>query len=122
MTVEIVFETPVDTAIIASINMAIALIVLLILYYMLKPRSQRITSVYLAGEGEEIVKSITPSPLNLYWSFIKRFAGKIYSYLSETMHTGSLIDWIEFMISWYGLLMILSILVIIMYILVGVKG
>ncbi len=118
----IAYDNPIDVTIAASINMVVALAILALLYYVLRPRARRVTSVYLAGEGEEIVKSMTPSPLNLYWNFIKRFAKTIYSYLTETMHTGSLMDWAEFMVSWYGLLIILTLLVVITYLIVGVKG
>ena len=116
------FNNPVEVTIVVSINMAVAMAVLALIYYLLRPRTRRVTNVYLAGEGEEIVKSITPSPLNLYWNFIKRFARVIYDRLTGVMHTGSLMDWVNYMVSWYGLLILLTILTVITYLVVGLKG
>ena len=116
------FDNPVEVTIVVSINMAVAMAVLALIYYLLRPRTRRVTNVYLAGEGEEIVKSITPSPLNLYWNFIKRFARVIYDRLTGVMHTGSLMDWVNYMVSWYGLLILLTILTVITYLVVGLKG
>lgn len=112
------FNNPIETAVVASINLAVAMAVLGLIYYFIRPRSRRITEVYLAGEGEEIVSSISPSPLNLYWFFIKRFAKRIYDYLVGAMHTGNLMDWVSYMVSWYGLLILISVLAVIAYIVV----
>ena len=111
----IIYNNPVEVAIIASINMGIAMIILALIYYVLRPKTRRVTTVYLAGEGEEVVSSFSPSPLNLYWGFIKRFAKKLYKHFTEAMHTGNLMDWVGYMVSWYGLLIILSLLVLITY-------
>ncbi|MEM4533100.1 MAG: sodium:proton antiporter [Desulfurococcaceae archaeon] len=114
---EIRLDNPIQAVFYIVINFAILLVVLGAFYILLKPGSRRKTSIYLSGEGEEVIsfKSITPSTLNLYWFFIKRFAKKIYEHLVNTIHTGNLMDWVEFMVSWYGLLIIASILTTIIY-------
>ncbi|OYT38475.1 MAG: sodium:proton antiporter [Desulfurococcales archaeon ex4484_58] len=110
------YNNPIDLTIAVTINLVIALLVLTIIYWILKPGSRRVTTVYLAGEGEEIVSSFSPSPLNLYWGFIKRFAKTIYKYLLEAMHTGDIHDWISYMVSWYGILILASLIILITYI------
>ncbi|MET1160392.1 MAG: sodium:proton antiporter [Thermoprotei archaeon] len=111
----LLLENPVDITILATINLGVAMTILALVYYIIRPRSRRVTTVYLAGEGEEVVSSISPSPLNLYWFFIKRFAKRIYGYLVEAMHTGNLMDWVDYMVSWYGILILVSILTLIAY-------
>ncbi len=113
--VEIKYHDPVVATIVLTINMALVLVILGIIYLLVRPKSRRVTTVYLSGEGEEIVKSISPSPLNLYWNFVKRFARTIYSYLTNAMHTGNMMDWISYMVSWYGLLILLSLVVLIVF-------
>jgi len=113
--------TSIELAIIISLNMLIVLTILGLLYIVLKPRSRRVTEIYLSGEGEDVIasKAYTPSPIHLYWGFIKRFARTVYGYLTEAMHTGNLMDWVEYMISWYGLLILISIIILVVYIIIG---
>lgn len=85
-------------------------VVLGVLYYLLKSKKVRETTVYLSGEPEEVVSMIVPSAAALYWGLMKRFAGSLYRTLMEKVHTGSLHDWFKFISSWLGLLLILSIL------------
>jgi len=112
---KIVYNSPIDLTIVLTISLFISLTVLGLIYWMIRPKARRVTSVYLSGEGEEVVESLSPSPVNLYWSFIKRFAKLLYDYLTRAMHTGSLMDWVSYMVSWYGLLILVSIIVLIGY-------
>lgn len=93
-----------------------AIVFLVILYLALRTgkHSRRITEIYLSGEGEDVAVSYTPSPMNLYWTIIKRFFKYLYEELVEKIHTGNLMDWASFMLSWSGILLILSIAVTIM--------
>lgn len=107
---------PVALTIWLSTIFLIALLFLITLYIALRPRKHgsRVTEIYLSGEGEDVVSSHTPSPMNLYWTIIKRFFKYIYDGLIEKIHTGNLLDWANFMLSWTGILLILSIAVTIM--------
>ncbi|MEM0355378.1 MAG: sodium:proton antiporter [Desulfurococcaceae archaeon] len=104
-------SNPVALTVILSFIFVLAIVFLTILYLALRPKthSRRITEIYLSGEGEDVVSSHTPSPMNMYWTIIKKFFNQIYRELIEKMHTGSLLDWASFMLSWFGLLIILSI-------------
>lgn len=104
---------------ISSVAMCLVLLVAAILYYALKSRRSRETTVYLSGEPESTVSMITPSILALYWGFMKRFARALYKSLVEDVHTGSLHDWYRFISSWLGLLLVLSVLVYIAALLLG---
>ncbi len=77
---------------------------------------RRFTDTYLGGEPESVVDTTTPSPMNLYWGFIKRFGRGLYRSIRDRFHTGNLQDWISLMASWYGLLIILSIILGIIYV------
>lgn len=106
------YETnPIDITLTLSLSFITLLMVLTIIYLLVRPKNAgwRITGIYLSGEGEEVVKSHTPSPMNLYWSIMKRFFKSIYRALLERMHTGNFMDWINFMSSWFGVLILISI-------------
>ena len=89
------------------------------LYYLLKSRRVRETTMYLSGEPEEVVSMPAPSVGALYWGFMKRFARSLYKALVESVHTGSLHDWFKFISSWLGFLLILLILIYTVYVLMG---
>ncbi len=103
----------------ASLYMFTAFTIILVVYEALRNKRVRYTGTYLGGEPEDIVSNPTPSPANLYWGFIKKFAGSLYHALRDRMHTGSLQDWLLFMSSWYGLLLLLSIILTVVYVLEG---
>lgn len=105
-TFKIIYITTIVTGFIFS--------VLLLLYYVLKSNRARITSVYLSGEGENVVSHITPSVGSLYWGFIKRFARALYRSLVEKVHTGSLHDWFKFLSSWFSILLLLAVIVFVL--------
>ncbi len=98
---------------------ALLLVITLLLYYMLKSRTIRISEVYLSGESESVVSMISPSVASLYWGFIKRFAKSIFNVLVTKVHTGSLHDWYKFISSWYGILLLISIVVFTTLMLIG---
>ncbi|MEM1639153.1 MAG: sodium:proton antiporter [Desulfurococcaceae archaeon] len=93
-------------------------IVLALLYYALKSKEARVTTVYLSGESESVIAWITPSIASLYWGFMKKFARSIYRVLVEKIHTGSLHDWFKFISSWFSILLITAIIVFILTLLV----
>jgi len=98
---------------------ALLLVITLLLYYMLKSRTIRVSEVYLSGEPESVVSMISPSVASLYWGFIKRFARSIFNVLITKVHTGSLHDWYKFISSWYGILLMISIVVFTTLMLIG---
>jgi hypothetical protein len=98
---------------------ALLLAITLLLYYMLKSRITRVSDVYLSGEPESVVSSISPSIASLYWGFIRRFARSIFNILVTKVHTGSLHDWYKFISSWYGILLLISIVVFTTLMLIG---
>lgn len=102
-----------------TLIMGFIAIVLTLLYYGLKSRGVRNTSVYLSGEPESVVSSITPSIASLYWGFMKKFAKSLYRILVEKIHTGSLHDWFKFLSSWFSVLLIIAIIVFILALLAG---
>ncbi|MEL9939765.1 MAG: sodium:proton antiporter [Ignisphaera sp.] len=91
------------------------LAVTIAVYYTLKSKRVRITSVYLGGEPENVVSMITPSVGALYWGFMKRFAKHLYEALVEKIHTGSLHDWQKFISSWLAILIIISIISFVLF-------
>lgn len=94
---------------ISMVSVGIVLLVSIALYWALKSRHIRETSVYLSGEPEGVVSEITPGVGALYWGFVRKFAKRTYQALLEKIHTGSLQDWLRFISSWFGLLILLSI-------------
>lgn len=111
------FIDPGVLAVYLSIYMVLAFLSIAIIYFIVRTGRERITTTYLSGEPEDIVSNPTPSPSHLYWAIMSRFAAKLYDCLRERMHTGNLQDWIDFMASWYGLLLVLSIIIGLIYIL-----
>ncbi len=109
------FMDPGVLAVYLSIYMVLAFLSIAIIYYILRTSKERTTTMYLSGESEEIVSNPTPSPSHLYWAIMSRFAAKLYDCLRERMHTGNLQDWIGFMTSWYGLLLVVSIIIGLIY-------
>ncbi len=85
------------------------------------PRGGEAVEPYIGGEHPSILsKPIVPEP-NLYWAFISRNLRGLYIFLKKEMHTGRLSDWIKYMSSWFGLLLLLSLATII-YMLVSLWG
>lgn len=98
---------------------ALALVTGFLIYYALRSKSERVTDVYLAGEPESVVSMISPSIGALYWGFVRKFAKRLYEDLVGKVHTGSLHDWLRFISSWFGLLMLIAIITGIIIILGG---
>lgn len=111
MQIRIYATNPIELALTLSICFVTVIVTLAVLYLLIRPKNagSRVTEIYLSGEGEEVVKSHTPSPINLYWSIMKRFLKSIYDALVMKMHTGNFMDWINFMSSWFGVLILISI-------------
>jgi hypothetical protein len=105
------------TIVVALLGLSILTVSLL--YYALKSKRIRVTNVYLSGEPESVVSSVTPSVSSMYWGFMKRFAKSIYRVLVEGVHTGSLHDWYRFLSSWLALLVLLAVIVFIASIIAG---
>ncbi len=116
MVVRHVISDPGLVALYLTAYMLIALALLTIIFVAISSKKRRVTTIYLSGEPKDVIKEHVPAPGHLYWGFVKRFARRIYEYLIERMHTGNLQDWINFMASWYGLLLLLSIILGIIYV------
>uniref|UniRef100_A0A7C2VLJ7 Sodium:proton antiporter n=1 Tax=Ignisphaera aggregans TaxID=334771 RepID=A0A7C2VLJ7_9CREN len=108
-----------DVVYIATIAAGLAFIVLSVLYYTTRSRRVRVTPVYLSGEKEDVVSSVSPSVATLYWGFMKRFARALYDALIGRVHTGSLHDWYKFLSSWLSWLLLLAIVVFVLILVVG---
>lgn len=108
-------ENPELVATVLTFSMIFVFISSYLLYSIVSSKRKRITHIYLSGEPESVVKEFTPGSVNLYWAVIKRLVKDVYEYLVEDMHTGRLTDWAKFMASWYGLLLILSIILTMVY-------
>ncbi len=118
--VELKYGDPGLVALAASLFMFTAFIIVLLIYEGLRNKKTRFTETYLGGEPEDIVSNPTPSPANLYWGFVRRFARVLYRAVRDRMHTGNLQDWLLFMTSWYGLLLLVSIILGAIYMVRGV--
>lgn len=116
---EIELNDPGLTALYLSLYMITGFIVLGIILLFVQSKNRRATDMYLSSEPESIISELTPGPANLYWGFMKKFARRLYDYLLNRMHTGSLQDWVDFMFSWYGLLLIISMVLGIIYVVGG---
>ncbi|MEL9908362.1 MAG: sodium:proton antiporter [Desulfurococcus sp.] len=110
-------EVVMDPSIIALIILAgsgLTLLVVATLYHLLKSKTVRTTELYLSGEGENAVSNLSPGVGSLYYGFMKRFAKNLYRILIESVHTGSLHDWFNFIASWLGLLVLIAILILVL--------
>ncbi len=103
--------SPYEAVTISTGVVALLLVVTLVLYYTLKSRTIRVSDVYLSGEPESVVSRLSPSVVALYWGFMRRFAKSIYNMLISRVHTGSLHDWYKFISSWFGVLILISVVV-----------
>ncbi len=110
---------PAGALTITTFAMALSILVVFILYYALKSRRVRTSTLYLSGEPENVVSTPTPSIASMYWGFMKRFAKSLYRILVEEVHTGSLHDWARFISSWLAILIILAIIIFIVFVLMG---
>lgn len=113
MTVELPV-TPQALVIISTICMVLAASVLALIFELLRarysPPSGDAEEPYLCGEPPDVVSSVTPRTVNLYWGFVKSIAKSLYKYFRDVMHSGRLSDWAGYMCGWYGFLMILSLI------------
>ncbi len=112
---------PILLTLIFSGFMAFLALVTSIIFLILRPRTRHSYSIesieiYLGGESPSILGRRTPPSSNLYWGFVLKYAYKVYYYLISKVHTGRLSDWIYYMSSWYGFLIVISFLLIIFYI------
>ncbi len=114
-----VILSPYEVVYVTTLVTGFIVLLLITIYYALRSRRIRNTSVYLSGEPESVVSSITPSIASLYWGFIKKFAKSLYKVLVERVHTGSLHDWYKFLSSWFSLLLIIAIIAFILTSLIG---
>jgi len=111
--------TPYEAVAISAGVVALLLLVAVVLYYALKSRITRISDVYLSGEPESVVSTLSPSVAALYWGFMKRFARSIFNTLTSRVHTGSLHDWYKFISSWLGVLILISVVIFTVILLTG---
>lgn len=96
------------TALYLSLYMATILVVAVALFAAIAGRRRRVTPIYLGGEPEELVANPTPNPIHLYWGFVKKYCAGVYRVVREKTHTGNLQDWVRLMASWYGLLLLIA--------------
>jgi hypothetical protein len=113
--VNIELSDPGLVALYLSIYMFTGFALLALIFLVVRSRKRRVSTLYLSGEPEEVVREPFPGPAHFYWGFMKRFARRLYDYLLNRMHTGSLQDWVDYMFSWYGLLVLISIILGIIY-------
>jgi len=102
---------PYELVFLVTLSTLLALAFLALLYYSLKSKRLRLTTVYLSGEPENVVSSITPSVASLYWGFMKKFAKSLYNVLVEKVHTGNIYDWFKFISCWLSVLLIVAVAV-----------
>jgi hypothetical protein len=114
-----VILNPYEVVYVTTLATGLIVLLLIAIYYALRSRRIRSTSVYLSGEPESVVSSITPSIASLYWGFMKKFAKSLYKLLVERVHTGSLHDWFKFLSSWFSLLLIIAIIIFMIALLTG---
>lgn len=107
---------PGTLAVLVSLISIVLFSVILILYYILRNRNERLTETYLCGESEKAFSNLSPSVSSLYWGFMKKFAKKIYDALINLVHTGNIQDWAMFITSWMGILILISILMFVLYV------
>ncbi len=114
--IHLVFNDPGVLTIYLTLYLIAVSSLLGIIFLLVASRKRRITPVYLGGEPENVINTPTPSPMNLYWGFIKRFAKSLYVEIRDKTHTGNLQDWIKLMASWYGFLLLVSLVLGIIYV------
>ncbi len=101
-------------------------LVALILYVILETvsmkygvRSGDAVEPYIGGEHPSVLSRPYVSQSNLYWGFIRRHLSRTYGFLKENMHTGRLSDWVKYMSSWFGLLVLISLIVLVVIVVMG---
>ncbi len=121
--VKTIVVNPVYLAIVLSIIMGLSTLVLYILFRAViakySVRSGDAVEPYIGGEHPSILSRPFVAQSNLYWGFVKRNFVKAYGFLKGEMHTGRLSDWIKYMSSWLGLLLLIALVVIIALIIGG---
>ena len=112
---------PIVQALVLSGAMLLVASAVMLLYSALKPKSEPTGSdMYLGGEHESVLGRPIPSAASLYWAIIKRSLAEAYRILVEYVHSGRLSDWVKYMSSWYGFLILVAVLSVIIAVL-GVK-
>jgi MFS superfamily sulfate permease-like transporter len=114
---------PIDLMLISSLLTGLVLAVVLAIFRALAKKemssSEDAFAMYIGGEHESILTLKYPITDALYWAALKRVFKNVYRYLVESLHTGSVFDWVKYMSMWYGFLMILAILIVMMYMVMG---
>lgn len=116
MILNIVSDTITTSLVITSVMI---FIVLIIVFLARLARGRRTShegdEIYIGGESEEILRHKIPSVLALYWGIVKKAWRKACEILSNTIHTGVLNDWYEYMGIWLGLILFMALTIIIVY-------
>jgi len=119
----IISLNPIDLMLISSLSTGLVLAVVLAIFRALAKKemssSEDAFAMYIGGEHESILTLKYPTTDALYWAVLKRVFRNVYRYLVESLHTGSVLDWVKYMSMWYGFLMILAILIVMMYMVMG---
>jgi len=114
---------PIDLMLISSLLTAILLVLVIAIFRALAKKEgsslEDSSAMYIGGEHENILTLKYPSTDALYWAVLKRVFRNVYNYLVNSLHTGNVLDWLKYMSMWYGFLMILAILIVMIYMVMG---
>ncbi|MEO3993159.1 MAG: hypothetical protein QN229_02455 [Desulfurococcaceae archaeon TW002] len=100
------------TLLLSSVLMFSSLVMYLV-YIILSRKTTQSSSdysePYIGGEPANIIRSIDVSVRNLFWGIVRGGAGrKLYTFLRDQMHNGVLNDWGIYMVTYIGLLALIS--------------
>lgn len=94
--------------------LAFSSLVMYLIYVSLSRKTTRSSSEYsepyIGGEPANIIRSIDVPARNLFWGIVRGTGRKLYVFLRDQMHNGVLNDWSVYMVTYVGLLALISII------------
>lgn len=72
--------------------------------------SSEYSEPYIGGESSNIIRSIDVPVRNLFWGIVRGAGRRLYTFLRDQMHNGVLNDWGVYMVTYIGLLALISII------------
>lgn len=109
-----VILNPLIGVLIVIISMVIPAIIMFFIYlsarYELYSSGTEKTKLYACGEEIKPIQA-SASVENLVWTVIKKSMRSVFTYIREVIHSGVLNDWLTYMISFFGFLVLILVVV-----------
>ncbi len=78
-------------------------------------KSSKADAMYIGGEDEGILQRRVPSADAFYWGIVKRAWKDAFRILRDVIHSGRLNEWMGYMSMWFGFLVLVALLAVMVW-------